>query len=45
MVPLGDLGGGHSFTITYGLFQLDIFLCIVSFYNSPQARVTEVGLF
>ena len=28
-----------------GLFLLDIFLCIISSYNFPRARVTEVGLF
>lgn len=28
-----------------GLFLLDIFLCVISSYNFPRARVTEVGLF
>lgn len=28
-----------------GLFLLGIFLCVISSYNFPRARVTAVGLF
>ena len=45
MCSTGGFGRGTFIQMSYGLFLLDIFLCIVSFYNCPQARMTEVGLF
>lgn len=45
MYSTGGFGRGCSFRMSYGYSFCDIFVCIVSFYNPPQARMTEVGLF